>query len=231
VLFDMGGTIVGGERFDTAAGSARLLRRAADTRGLAAEAVAAEAAALSARLMPMRDPCRLELPCRAFQRLLYDRLGVRFDLSPEEMEREFWLGAMTHTLEPGIRQVLSRLRSAGIRAGVVSNTMFSASVLEDDLERLGLGGLLGVVVSSADYGVRKPSPLLFEAALARLGCAPRDAWYAGDRPEFDVAGARAAGMTAVWYNPAGSGAPDPEPEAIVRSWDQLLPLLGLDSDP
>ncbi len=223
----MGGTIVGGERFDTEAGSARLLRHAVDLRGLSADAIAAEAAALSARVLAMRDPCRLEFPCRAFQRLLYDRLGVRFVLSPEEMEREFWLGAMTHTPEPGIERVLARLRASGILAGVVSNTMFSASVLEEDFERLGLGGFFEVVVSSADYGVRKPSPLLFEAALARVECAAREAWYVGDRPEFDVAGARAAGMAAVWYNPAGSGAPGHEPEATVRSWDQFLPLLDL----
>ena len=64
---------------------------------------------------------------------------------------------------------------------------------------------------TADYVVRKPSALLFETAAARLGVAPADTWFVGDRLDTDVAGARAAGMVAVWLRPpnaAESNAPD-----------------------
>jgi len=228
ILFDMGGTLVGDERIDAIAGDARLLRHAIDTRGLSAEAVGAEADALSRAVMALRDPCRLELPCRAFQRLLYDRLGIRFRIPPELMELEFWRGAVTHAPEPGIDRLLRRLRDAGVRMGVVSNTMFSAAVLEDDLAHHGLLGYFELVVSSADYGLRKPHPLLFEVALARMGLPAARCWYVGDRPEFDVAGARAAGMTAVWYAAAAAGGEtaEPAPDLTVRSWDELGELLA-----
>lgn len=227
ILFDMGGTLVGDERFDPVAGNARLLRHALDTRGLTAEAVGAEAAGLSSRLMPLRDSCGLELPCRLFQRLLYDRLGVRFRIGEQEMELEFWKGALTHRPEPGIEPLLRRLREAGIRAAVVSNTMFSAAVLEDDLARYGLLEHFELVVSSADYGVRKPSPLLLEVALARMGLGASQAWYVGDRLEFDVAAAAAAGMTAVWYAAAAAGGAPvaPAPDLTVRHWNELAELL------
>ncbi len=227
ILFDMGGTLVGGERFDPVAGSARLMRYAVDTRGLSAQEVGAEAAGLSGRLMARRDLCSLELPCRLFQRLLYDRLGIRFSISEEQRELEFWRGAITHRPEPGIERLLSRLRAAGIRTAVVSNTMFSTAVLEDDLARYRLLEHFELVVSSADYGVRKPDPLLLEVALARMGLRASQAWYAGDRPDFDVAAARAAGMTAVWYAAAAGGTQPaaPIPDFTVRSWDELAALL------
>jgi FMN phosphatase YigB (HAD superfamily)/membrane-associated phospholipid phosphatase len=102
------------------------------------------------------------------------------------------------------------------------------------LSRVGLDGLVDGVVSSRDVGVRKPDALFYRAALLRAGraglpLAPSRAVMVGDSWPNDVAGARAAGLRAVWLNPSkarrpeGAAAPDAEirkladlPRALAR---------------
>jgi putative hydrolase of the HAD superfamily len=81
---------------------------------------------------------------------------------------------------------------------------------------------------SAEYAVRKPQALLFDTAAARLGFAPQEIWFVGDRLDTDIAGARAAGMTAVWLRPPGAAAPTSiEPDLIADDWPALVRLAGL----
>ena len=105
------------------------------------------------------------------------------------------------------------------------------------LSRVGLDGLVDGVVSSRDVGARKPDALFYRAALLRAGraglpLAPARAVMVGDSWPNDVAGARAAGLRAVWLNPskarrpAGAAAPDAEirrladlPQALARLSD------------
>jgi putative hydrolase of the HAD superfamily len=57
-------------------------------------------------------------------------------------------------------------------------------------------------VFSSEIGKRKPHPAIFEAVLERLGVAPGDALFVGDRRLEDVQGAKELGMTtvqALWF--------------------------------
>ena len=47
----------------------------------------------------------------------------------------------------------------------------------------------------ADIG---PDPEIFQRALERCGVEPCQALFVGDHPDVDVAGARRAGLVAVW---------------------------------
>jgi HAD superfamily hydrolase (TIGR01509 family) len=92
------------------------------------------------------------------------------------------------------RASLARLRAAGLRLGVVSN---SDGRVEAALEAAGLREYFDVVLDSALVGVEKPDPAIFLAALEALGVRPDEALYVGDLYEVDIVGARAAGMEAV----------------------------------
>jgi putative hydrolase of the HAD superfamily len=109
-------------------------------------------------------------------------------------------------LAPGTREALDRLRAAGLRLGVVSN---SDGRVEEALVAAGLRDCFDVVLDSALVGVEKPDPAIFRAALAALGVAPAEALYVGDLYDVDVAGARAAGMEAVLLLPDAAG-PGPD---------------------
>ncbi len=90
---------------------------------------------------------------------------------------------------------------------------------------LGLDDWLDPIVHSGRVGLSKPDPAVFEMLLELAGIAAADAVYVGDSLTDDVAGARAAGMRAVWVNRSGHANPTGiVPDAEVRS---LLEIAGV----
>lgn len=124
---------------------------------------------------------------------------VRETLTRLHGERHLWSGVAADT--PG---ALSRLRSAGLRLGVVSN---SDGRVEEALEAAGLRRYLDVVVDSTLAGVEKPDPAIFRTALDALGVPASQALYVGDLYDVDVIGANAAGIPAVLLLEPGGVAP------------------------
>jgi len=57
------------------------------------------------------------------------------------------------------------------------------------------------VVTSQRAGNKKPSPKIFEFALLQTGHAPEQAIMIGDNLQTDIAGAAAAGIDTIFYNP------------------------------
>jgi putative hydrolase of the HAD superfamily len=99
---------------------------------------------------------------------------------------------------PGLPTAFDRARASGMRLAVISN---SEGKLDDLFERIGLAGHFEAVIDSALEGVRKPDPEIFHRALRRLRVPAHRAFYVGDIPEVDVAGAHAAGMPAALIDP------------------------------
>jgi putative hydrolase of the HAD superfamily len=130
-----------------------------------------------------------------------DRLAaVRDTLGRLHVERHLWSGIAADT-----HDALARLRAAGLRLGVVSN---SDGRVEEALGAAGLLGYFDVIVDSALAGVEKPDPAIFRPALEALGVPPEEALYVGDLYEVDVLGAEAAGIPAVLLVPKDAAAPD-----------------------
>ncbi len=136
---------------------------------------------------------------------------VRDCLARLHGERHLWSGTAGDT-----REALARLRAAGLRLGVVSN---SDGRVAEALEAAGLREYFDVVVDSTLAGVEKPDPAIFRAALEVLEVPPAEALYVGDLYEVDVVGANAAGIPAVLLLPPG--APRPEGCATVGSLEEL----------
>lgn len=115
-------------------------------------------------------------------------------------------------LFPDARETLAALRRerSDRRIGLVTNG--PAEIQRAKIALLDLDPLVDFAVVSGEYGVWKPEPAIFAEAL-RLGEAtPAEAVFVGDSPEHDMAGARAAGIRAVWMNRTG------------RAWPPDLPL-------
>jgi nicotinate-nucleotide--dimethylbenzimidazole phosphoribosyltransferase len=101
---------------------------------------------------------------------------------------------------------LAALRDAGIRLGAVTDTQV---MTEGDVRALlapvGLDELLEAVVTSADVGAAKPSPLGIQRALAQLGVEPSEALFVGD-DDVDAVAAEAAGVAFARVSPGATAA-------------------------
>lgn len=115
--------------------------------------------------------------------------AVEAELDPDEFTPAF-LDALVFEAEPGAADACRALAGRGLRLAVVSNWDIG---LHDHLGTLGLGALVDTIVTSAEAGAPKPSPAVFELALARLGVVPERTVHVGDS-DADAAGARAAGL-------------------------------------
>jgi putative hydrolase of the HAD superfamily len=114
---------------------------------------------------------------------------VRNCLAQLHREHHLWCSVADRTHES-----LGRLRSAGLRLGVVSN---SDGRVEQALQAAGLIDYFDVVVDSHQLGIEKPDPRIFRVALDALSVRPDEAIYIGDLYEVDVMGAQSAGIEAV----------------------------------
>lgn len=120
-----------------------------------------------------------------------------------------------------VRPAFERLKARGLRLGIISNW---DSRLVRLLTGLGFGELLDDIVSSADVGLHKPDPRIFELACGRLGVSPHEAAHIGDHHYADVLGASAVGMRAILIDRHGSIDPQSAP---VHTLDGIEEALGV----
>jgi len=223
VLFDFWNTLVESDDFSPARGNARLLALARSP--VSIEELQAFEDGIVRDAERREDESWLEFSRPSLQRLLNDRFGIRSPLTLDEQEWEFWSSSMTIRLVEGVGSMLEDLARRSLRAAVVSNTSFTAGTLRRSLADLGVADRVELVVSSADYGVRKPHPAIFRTALARLGLGPHEAWFAGDSVACDLAGGLGAGMFTVLFRSPEEAPPGLEGYAGIRRWGELAGLL------
>ncbi|HVZ71459.1 MAG TPA: HAD family hydrolase [Polyangia bacterium] len=109
------------------------------------------------------------------------------------LERNVW-----RRVGAGNRAALERLRAAGFRLAIVSN---SEGTIDAMLTDVGLRPFFETVVDSKIVGSVKPDARIFQIALDRLGLSPSDAVMIGDLPTADVFGPRALGLRAALVDP------------------------------
>lgn len=222
LLLDYGGTLVEEAGFDPHAGNSWLLEQASYVApGVTLDAVHERAHRVASEVADRRDKFGLEAPWASLTRLIHDSFGTRFTLEMPALERGFWDASVTTYPIAGARAALNALHAAGLTLAVLSNASFSADVIRHDLAKHGLAEHLAFVMVTADYVVRKPNALLFDVAATRMGLAASDIWVVGDRLDTDIAGARAAGMHAVWLQPPNAP-PSGLPNLTVRDWADVV---------
>lgn len=159
---------------------------------------------------------------RLFVRTLLETAGARGDL-------DVWVDRLREAhdelnlwrrVPDDLPRALRRIRETGWAVGIVSN---SEGRLPELFDVVGLGDEFEVIVDSHNVGVAKPDPEIFHIALRALGVRAEDTVYAGDIPEVDVEGARAAGIEGVLIDPLGHYADfSPRHASVAALVDTLL---------
>lgn len=101
-------------------------------------------------------------------------------------------------LYPGLHELLGSLREAGYLLGVLSNR---SRPFHDYIEGKGLRPYFDLVLAAGEIGAWKPSPLIFRAAVERMGVASDEVVYVGDNYFADVLGAQRAGLFPLLVDP------------------------------
>jgi putative hydrolase of the HAD superfamily len=97
--------------------------------------------------------------------------------------------------EPAIVDMLSALRSSGLKLAVVTNAndLDSAPWAKHELSRF-----FDVFIASHQVRLMKPDRRIYELACERLQVEPRAASFVGDGGSNELSGAREAGIAPLW---------------------------------
>ncbi len=125
---------------------------------------------------------------------------------------------------PGAIETLDELRARGTTLGLITNG--SALHQRWKLDRFGLARHFDYIGIEGEAGIGKPEPEAFLRALRALRSEPASSWMVGDNLTYDVGGAQAVGIHAIWLDVRRRGLPEPAPavpDRIVSSLAELLP--------
>lgn len=118
-----------------------------------------------------------------------------------------------------VNPVLRRLRTSGMRLGVISNW---ENWLHDLLAAHEICEVFDCVIVSGTVGIEKPDPAIFHLAFDELAVLPQRCIYVGDSVEYDVDPARAVGFEPVLIDRNGRFDGKTAPCRRIRTLFELL---------
>ena len=127
---------------------------------------------------------------------------------------------------PGVKDLLVRLRGQ-YSLGVIANQVPG---VESRLRDFGILEYFELVIASAEVGLSKPDPRIFQLALDRAGCRAEQTVMVGDRLDNDMIPARALGMKTVWvrqgdWKYASPRTPEETPNLVIEDLKELEEML------
>ncbi len=139
-----------------------------------------------------------------------------------EALRDEYLAPVPHAIE-----TLEALRARKKRLGLLTNG--NATYQRRKIERHHLAPFFDCILIEEEFGMAKPDPRIYLAALEQLQITPREAWMVGDNLALDVGAPQQLGIFGIWFDPARRGLPEEtsvHPDRIIHALPELLDLDG-----
>ena len=95
---------------------------------------------------------------------------------------------------PDAAPILSECKRRGFQLGIIANQNPGT---KRRLEQWNLLSYFDVIAASAELGVAKPDPAIFQWVLHQANCLPQDCAIVGDRLDNDIAPANRIGMCSI----------------------------------
>jgi putative hydrolase of the HAD superfamily len=128
-----------------------------------------------------------------------ESVGGDSRIANDFFERFISAGKANTLLTQDAVDTLDRLRARGKKVGIITNGLEAMQLAK--IDQHSLAEHVDVVVVSEQARAHKPSKVVFNYALSRVGGNPETTWHVGDHLTNDIAGAKGAGMVAVhFYN-------------------------------
>lgn len=146
-------------------------------------------------------------------------------------ETHFHIRAM----RPEAPAMLEALRAKGFRLGIISNVI-SRRIVQVKLLEYGIAHYFDPIVTSSNFGWRKPNQRIFWEAARLMGLPPAACAYVGDTVSRDVIGAHRAGyglaiqIKSFLTDKADEGAPADagRPDAVIHDLVKVVSLVTPD---
>jgi FMN phosphatase YigB (HAD superfamily) len=123
----------------------------------------------------------------------------------------------------GVPETLHRLKAAGLRLGVVTNTYDATRDKLDWFRRAGIDSLWDSFATSCELKMTKPDPRIYQAALDPLKVRPEETAFVG-HAAAELEGAKALGLITIAFNRDNATV---SADYVIASFAELLPLVGL----
>jgi len=137
-----------------------------------------------------------------------------------ELLRDEYLEPVPQALE-----TLEMLRARKKRLGLLTNG--NATYQRRKIERHHLAPFFDCILIEEEFGVAKPDPRIYLAALEQLQVTSREACMVGDNLALDISAPQQLGIGGIWFDPAGRGLPEEtsvHPDHIIHTLPELLDL-------
>lgn len=157
---------------------------------------------------------------RVFFNLLRDRDS--FSKSDIEKVSDYFRQIREEKLNlvDGAKDLLNRL-AENRRLGLLTN---GPSTLQcRKIEILDIAPLFETIVVSGDHGISKPDPRIFLRTLEKMNEKPQNSAYIGNSVQYDVNGAKNAGILAIWVDRGEEevSSEDSSPDLIINNLREL----------
>ena len=138
---------------------------------------------------------------------------------------------------PHLKETMEELSRMGLKLGMISN-IISRSVVPHFLAEYGLLNMMDCIITSAETGIRKPSPEIFRVAERALGLGPEELCYVGDTISRDVRGTRNAGWRLMIqirepgtaHRDAGLENSGYRPDYLIEDLSQIPDIIKAEND-
>lgn len=145
-----------------------------------------------------------------YHRAYAAHVGIDEDslLAATEVLEGLWaISGLWRQALPWAAEGLAAIAATGVPIVIVSNADGTVDQVLGDTGLLQVGPGPGTevvaIVDSGALGIAKPDPAIFHHALGLVGATPDRAIHVGDAYQYDVRGARAAGVRPVLVDPLG----------------------------
>ena len=156
-----------------------------------------------------------------------ERIGRRDTMLAAEMVRAYEALSDKHRqLAPHAGEILQMLRDRALPLALISNG--NATYQRKKINVYHLTTFFDAIFIEEEFGVAKPDPQIFLAALNDLHITAQEAWMVGDDLERDIAASQQLGIFAIWCDPARHGLLEDtaiHPDHSIHELPELFDLL------
>ncbi len=181
-----------------------------------------------------REQTEIELPPeQVWTEYIFPAAGLpkeRLMAAAEDLTFFYETQFQARTLRPETPAALEALRTRGYHLAVISN-IISRRMVQVKLEEYGIAHFFDPILTSSNFGWRKPNARIFLECASRLGLPPAECAYVGDTVSRDVIGARRAGYGLAiqiksFLTTKADKATDVEPpDAIIRDLWEVVAVM------